>query len=683
MPRQKQDFRYQASVGCDRRRGGSGRGRGQVHPRVWRLAYIVAFGVLTAFQSGAIAANNHAAGSPSVQIGEDAVPLPVFTPRPEAIADLAHPSLNLSGIWRFASEPPEHFASLDLDDRDWAPIEVPGEWAMQGFTVPAGTAAGYRRRFNVPANWAGMRVKLRCDAVYSDATVWLNGQLAGRHMGGFTPFELDITDLLRPGQENLLAVAVKKESLTDEKFTTFGSKYAAHPMGGISRKITVFAVPAVHLQDLVITTDLDADFRDATLRLAMEVANEGNVATNNAKIRLELHDANGKAVAITPAMVALPAIPPGGAAVQAVDIPVAAPRLWDAEHPNLYTLVCRVEAGGQRPVVVRRQFGFREVEVRGNRMFVNGHAVKLRGVCRHEDYAIRGRSLLPGMWRETVRLFREANVNLIRTSHYPPAEELIAACDELGMFVEEEAPFHHAQFITTPEYRAATLQHTAEMVRRDRSHPSIILWSVGNEAPWSPNFEASAELIRRLDPTRPRLFSHGQYDKYQQMRYGPMEVDSWHYPGPSGPGRAANSPRPVIFDEYCHLNTYNREETVTDPGLRDAWGRKFAAMWEAMVASEGCLGGALWAGIDEVYLLPEREVGWGAWGPIDSWYRPKPEYWHVKKVYSPVRIPNEPLAVPKAGEPIRIPGCQSARLHQPERTDRPVVAGRRNGHGDG
>lgn len=179
---------------------------------------------------------------------------------------------------------------------------------------------------------------------------------------------------------------------------------------------------------------------------------------------------------------------------------------------------------------------------------------------------------------------------------------------------------------------------------------------VGRErGPWSPNFEASAELIRRLDPTRPRLFSHGQYDKYQQMQYGPMEVDSWHYPGPGGPGRAANSPRPVIFDEYCHLNTYNREETVTDPGLRDAWGRKFAAMWEAMVASEGCLGGALWAGIDEVYLLPEREVGWGAWGPIDSWYRPKPEYWHVKKVYSPVRIPNEPLAVPKAGEPICVP----------------------------
>jgi len=586
-------------------------------------------------------------------------PRVVLTPFPERVAGTRQPLLSLCGTWRFSEAPPKDFADPVLDDTQWARIEVPGEWAMQGFTVARNTAAGYRRRFVCPADWAGKRIKLRADAVYSDALVWINGQKAGRHMGGFTPFELDVTDLVQPGRDNLIALAVKEESLTDQKFTTFGSLYAAHPVGGISRKITLLAVPELNVASFHVATTFDGDYRDATLRLMLDIANQGEKDMPDARIRFELVGPDKKPVAISPALVTLPNIKAAATLHRVIEIPVAAPAKWDAEHPNLYVVTCRLESGGQMVEAVPRRFGFRQVEVRGNRLFVNNRPVKLRGVCRHEAYAIRGRSLAPELWKKTAKLFRDANVNLIRTSHYPPAEEFIDACDELGIFVEEEAPFHHSQYILNPEYLQATLQHTAELLERDRSHPSVVIWSVGNESQWSPNFEASAELIRKIDPTRPRLFSHGRFKHYRTFGHGPMEIASRHYPGPglakAGQDPASHAGAPVIFDEYCHLNTYNREENATDPGLRDVWGRGFAAMWEKMVAASGCLGGALWAGVDEIFLLPPGEaVGWGAWGVIDSWHRPKPEYWHVKKVYSPVRIDRKTIPVPSRGEPIRL-----------------------------
>ncbi len=301
-------------------------------------------------------------------------------------------------------------------------------------------------------------------------------------MGGFTAFEQDVTDLAEPGKENLFALAVKKESLTDEKFTTFGSKYAAFPIGGISRKMTLFAVPAAHLRDLYVTTAFDKELRNATLQLALEAANEGAGALEDARVRLELLDPGGNTVEIAPHPIPLKRAAAGEAVIDELRLPIASPATWDAEHPRLYTLTCRLEAGGRQVEAVQRRFGFRQVEVRGNQLLVNGRPVKLRGVCRHEAHAIRGRSLAPGMWRHVASLFRDANINLVRTSHYQPAEEFIEACDELGIYVEEEALFHHAQYITTPEYRRATLQHTAEMVCRDRSHPSIIIWSAGNES---------------------------------------------------------------------------------------------------------------------------------------------------------------------------------------------------------
>ena len=265
-----------------------------------------------------------------------------------------------------------------------------------------------------------------------------------------------------------------------------------------------------------------------------------------------------------------------------------------------------------------RRVGFRQIEVRGNQVFVNNHPIKLRGACHHEVMPLRGRSVNNDMWRRDVELFREGNVNYLRTSHYPPDEALLEACDELGMFVEVEAPFCWAHEAKVPDALRQDIlvnQHLA-MVNLNRSHPSVLMWSMGNESNlYAEYFKEAAGLVKQIDPTRPRIFSQWGPDADQ----GELEVTNHHYPGPEGPDKYRNYSRPVVFDEFCHLNAYNRLELAADPGLRNMWGVLLDRMWNAMYHSQGVLGGAIWAGIDDTFFLPgERAVGYGTWGPIDG-----------------------------------------------------------------
>ena len=537
------------------------------------------------------------------------VEVPRLSPLPRQIEK---ERVSLAGTWQFNGK-----------DR----IEVPGEWVMQGFEMEKGKEAIYERSFRIPSSWKGQRVKLRCNGIYSKSRIAINGREVGSHLGGFTAFELDVTEAVAFGKENRIKVGVTSESVADS--TSSGTAYAVHPLGGITRDIYLFALPTTNLASFHVQTLLDTLYTDATLKAEVEIAEETEATGSPLSLRFQLKDAAGKTVFEKREK----AVAGKGTYSFAVENPAK----WTSETPVLYTLSCSLEKGGKELYTTVRKVGFRQIEVRGNQVFVNNRPIKLRGVCRHEVMPLRGRSLAGNIWEEDVKLFQEGNVNYIRTSHYPPDEALLEACDKLGMFVEVEAPFcwAHQTEVQADDSAIFVTQHI-EMLNQYRSHPSILMWSMGNESlKFKECFSRAAEIVKEMDPTRPRIFSQWGPEADDEM----LEITNHHYPGPKGPEKYRNAKRPVVFDEYCHNNAYNRLELSADPGLRSKWGELLDAMWDAMYHSQGVLGGAIWAGIDDTFFLPGgRAVGYGTWGVIDGWRREKPEYWGMKKAYSPVRI---------------------------------------------
>jgi beta-galactosidase len=589
-----------------------------------------------------------------------------YTPKPAEVAGIASPVLSLSGAWSFHPAPPKGFEKLtERNAKGFKPIEVPGDWSMQGFAVKPWSAAGYLRTVTIPADWKGARILLRSDGAQSLATFWVNGKLAGTHEGGFTAFELDITELCRPGAANTIAAAVQNESTAD--ILASGTQYASYQFGGLTRKVALIAVPALHIADVDVVTDVAEDGRQAAFKVevAVEEALFGAASggLDDGSVSLALSDPDGRVVHRRTRPFSRPG--PDGLVLIPFEGTIESAALWDGEHPYLHTLAIELSAGGRTLETVVRRVGLRKVEVAGRRLFVNGRPVKLRGVNRHEVHPLRGRSLTPGLWRRDAELYRAANVNYIRTSHYPPAEEFLDACDELGLFVECEAPLVWVQHGANetwktedpqdPKYLPYIKRAVAETIAFNRRHPSVIFWSLANESGWSPLFAEAEAMARAMDPSRPRTFHDQAYGAYNNRGSGAVPIANFHYPGPQGPDLAVSLrlPRPLLYGEYCHLNCYNRAELAADPGLRDEYGRGFARMWEKVVGSAEVIGGAIWSGIDDVFLLPSgRATGYGEWGPIDGWRREKPEYWHIKKSYSPVRIGPDRVAAPEAGRPI-------------------------------
>ena len=556
-----------------------------------------------------------------------------WTPIPESSENLKVLKIDLNGTWQFNSSPEKDFFQK-ISQSGWKTIDVPGEWVMQGYTVKSGEYAGYVRSFNIPDTWKGKRIILKCEAIYSECKIWLNGKPAARHLGGMTPFENDITALVKNGENNL-SIAVRSESLADT--LSSASKYAVHPLGGITRPICLIAIPDINVASFHVSTTFDAKYENALLKTQLTIANE-TPDSKPAEVIMTLRDASGKTIPTRGKNKDKVSLSPRALNLQTLDLYVTNPKKWDPEHPNLYFLECLIRIDGKEVTKVVRRFGFRQIEVRANQVFVNNQPIKLKGVCRHEVSPLRGRSVNGNQWAEDVKIFKDGNVNYIRTSHYPPNEKLMEACDEQGMFVEEEAPFCWATKdpVNDANYFEAILQPTLEMVERDKSHPCILQWSLANESEdFAELFKTSADLVKAADPSRPRNFS--QYSENGDGGY--LELGNHHYPGPAGPDKYRENRRPVTFDEYCHLNAYNRNELMTDPGVRDYYGDILLKMWEGMYYSKGVLGGALWAGIDDSFFLPGGPVvGYGTWGPIDGWRRPKPEYWHMKKIFTPVKV---------------------------------------------
>ena len=569
--------------------------------------------------------------------------LPTYALVPQRVKGIYQPILSLSGSWLFHPQPEKEFYKRPATE-EWKPIIVPAQWSMQGFAVDSMDFAGYRKQFELPHDWIDKTVKVRFDGVHSEYFVYLNGNQVGYHLGGMTPCEINLTKFLKSGT-NELALLVRSESLAD----MLGSltQYAVHQLGGITRKVTLFALPRTHLSDLRIVTALDKKYENAALKIQTAVTNTTYDVQRNLKIRV-LVDGFTNVIEKS-----LPELQMGETWSGILSDSIVAPMLWDNEHPNLYTLRMELYQDDRLTEQVEKRFGFRAVEIRGNELLVNGKSVKLRGVCHHEIHPLMGRVLNRELLKRDVELYRAANCNFIRTSHYPPCEEMLELCDEMGMFVEVESPVcwmgHHANAnwlkldYRDEKYYEYVLQANMETIHFYRNHPSVLFWSMANESYWNKGFAQVEEYVKKADPSRPHTFHDQAYGGFNNQG-STAPIANIHYPGPNGYKIAAKSERPMIYGEYCHLNVYNRSELVTDPGVRSDWALALHPTWENMYRTKGVLGGSIWSGIDDIFQLPDgKACGYGAWGPIDGWRRPKPEYWDMKKIYSPIKVTTKAL----------------------------------------
>ncbi len=578
---------------------------------------------------------------------------------PHNVSGVESCRIDLCGKWEFNLAPGPEFWRDVTSQSGWKPIQVPGECQMQGYSIQLDVEYAYRKQIFIPKDFRNNRILVRFNGVYSYARVWINGQFIRDHHGGFTSWDCDITDHVQPGEDAVLVVGITDKQ--DE--ISYGSGYAHHPIGGILRRVELVALPEVHIQTFRVVTFLDSEYRNAKMRVEAGISQ-----STQAKVHLSLEDPEGNAVLLSSSTLTFSS----SKKTRTIDIPVDAPQKWDAEHPNLHILTADLILAGRTVEIVQQSLGFREIKVEGNRVFVNGNEIKLRGACRHDIHPLLGRSTTPQQDRQDVLLAKEANFNFIRTSHYPPSPEFLDFCDQYGIYVEEETAlcfvgthrkkaYQPGDTQDDPAYTERYLSQLREMVTRDWNHPCVIIWSIGNENEYGANFQRQFDWVKSVDETRPVMFSYP--GKVPEEKNYCSDILSMHYVSYKGNMNQHKIPikdfahpdLPVLHDEWAHVACYNISTLKRDPNMRNFWGESLRRMWDDCFESEGALGGAIWGMIDEVFFLPEKPCGYGPWGIVDVWRRKKPEFWHTKKAYSPIRVMQTLFAPVQPGEELMVP----------------------------
>ena len=586
----------------------------------------------------------------------------------QELAGVETPAVLLSGTWQFRYSP----------DSKWDKIQVPGEPAMQGYAIEHDKPFTYRKSFTVPADYAGKHTILRFDGVYSHARLFVNGTFVREHHGGFTRWETDVTPFVRPGKKNEIRLEVT-DRLDD---ISYASGYAHHPIGGILRDVTLFALPETCLYDFYAETHLDAAYEDAVLKIGYS-----SPVAGGAEVAYTLTEPSGRRYPLVQSRFPLEE---GG---NMNELPVKNPLKWDAEHPNLYTLTITLSKDGKEIGRFDRRIGFRDVKIEKDRMLVNGMPVKLRGACRHDIHPTLGRTTTAELDSLDVILFKRSNMNFVRTSHYPPTERFLEYCDRYGIYVESETAVCFVDTYRQKNYAPGKTQDSAEftprylsqcreMVKSFRSHPSILFWSIGNESVYGTNFQQCWDWVKATDKTRPVIFSYPGSVGEKKPVY---DILSMHYQDVNGNLNQWNRSThgfqgegiPALFDEWAHPACYTYATLQEDPNIREFWGHSIERMWSGLFDAPGGLGGAIWGYVDETFMLPEPKVGtafwkefartakpedyqgkcvgYGEWGIVDVWRREKPEFWATKKAYSPVRLMTTEVASFLSGQRLLLP----------------------------
>ena len=488
----------------------------------------------------------------------------------------------LNGIWKFNWVPrpeqrPIDFFKPTYDVSAWKDLPVPSNWQIFGYGTPYYRNAGYifqkdwprvmteppkqftayqernpvgsyRRDFELPADWAGRRIRLQFDGVDSAFYLWINGQSAGFSVNSRNAAEFDITSFVKPGK-NTIAVEVYRFSA--------GSYLEDQDMwrlSGIFRNVTLWSAPQVHVRDFFAKPNLDAKYQDATLDVTAKLRNESDRPAAAGTLTVELYDLSGKLVAGSRAEIAAPALAAGEEQCVTVKSAVANPAKWTAETPNLYTAVLTLREGGLVREILSCRTGFRKIEIKGRLFLVNGVPIKLKGANRHENWPDSGHYVSEERMIRDIEILKSGNCNHVRTCHYSDDPRWYELCDQYGLYLTAEANVEcHGYYGTLdrePRYEKAIVDRNIANVENFKNHASVIIWSLGNECGGGSNFVSALKAIKAIDPDRP---SH--YEAFGIGEKNPTDIDSHMYTSPSGVEGIANDPKytkPFYLCEYAH-----------------------------------------------------------------------------------------------------------------------------------
>jgi beta-galactosidase len=570
---------------------------------------------------------------------------------------------SLNGSWKFnwvksPNDRPLDFFKESFDASSWKDIEVPGDWQFQGYDVPVyvnirypfnpnppfipleyNPVGSYRKTITIPTGWREREVFIFFGGVNSFFYLWVNGQLVGMSKDSKTPAEFNVTKYVKPGQSNTIAVQVFRwcdgSYLEDQDFFR---------LSGIERDVYLYAAPKLHIRDVDIKADLDKDYKNGILDIKAELINYLPKEAKGTVVEAVLLDQAGKNVFLP--------------LTQKTDLKdnsevnfeqkVVNPLKWSAEYPNLYTvLISLKDKSGKVLEAFTCKTGFRKVEITDGNLLINGVRAYIKGVNRHEHDPITAHVVSEESMVLDIRLMKQFNINTVRTCHYPNDPRWYELCDKYGLYVIDEANIEShgigydpdKTLANKPEWADAHMDRTVRMVERDKNHPCIIIWSLGNEACDGKNFEATYTWIHGRDNSRPVLYNPAELRNHTDI-YCPM------YPAIENLKEYASKQqtRPLIMIEYAHAMGNSTGN------LKD--------YWDVIQSMPYLQGGCIWDWVDQSFAK-KNSAGDTCWfyggdfgivnnipsdtnfccnGLVSSNRKIHPGLWEVKKVYQSLTI---------------------------------------------
>ena len=475
--------------------------------------------------------------------------------------------LTLHGLWKFdwvadADSRPTDFWKTDFNDKGWGTMPVPGIWELNGYGDPMyvnvsypwsnqfendpprvpsknNHVGSYRREIEIPASWQGREVIAHFGSVTSNIYLWVNGKYVGYSEDSKLECEFDLTKYIIPGKKNLIAFQVFRwcdgSYLEDQDFFRFC---------GVARDSYLYSRPKKHITDVRVTPDLDAAYKDGSLFIEVDVSSKLGA-------RVELLDPAGKVVAADDLSAA--SMLDG---VLVTNLKVKDPLKWTAETPNLYTVVTTLLEKGVATEVIPVKTGFRKVEIKDSQVLINGKPVLFKGADRHELDPDGGYVVSRERMEQDIRIMKEFNINAVRTSHYPNDSYWYDLCDKYGIYMVAEADveshgmgYGPGTLAKNPIYHDSHLERNRRNVQRNRNHPAVIFWSLGNEGGSGPNFDDAYDRVKSMDPTRPVQYERSLFENGKTDIYCPMYME---YRDVVRYCEDPSQTRPLIQCEYAH-----------------------------------------------------------------------------------------------------------------------------------